>query len=132
MKHTSEMSRLVTLAAMAAILPLLAVGAEQQDVTGTWTMIVESSYGSGSPTFTLTQEGESITGTYEGLFGEAPVTGTIKGDEVTLSIEVTAQGQDMRVDYVGTVDGDTMAGKVLFGELGEATFEGTRKQPDQK
>jgi len=125
------MSRLVTLVAVAALLPLLAAGADQ-DVTGTWSMAVESPQGSGTPTFTLTQEGETITGTYEGFFGEAPVTGAIKGDEVTLSIEVTAQGQDVKVDYVATVDGDSMAGKVLFGSFGEATFEGTREPPDEK
>jgi len=131
MKHTPG-TRLVILAAAAAILPLLAAGADQQDVTGTWNMVVETPQGSGTPTFNLTQEGETITGTYEGFFGEAPVTGAIKGEEVTLSIEVTAQGQDVKVDYVATVDGDSMAGKVLFGSFGEATFEGTREPPDEK
>lgn len=121
------MARLVILAATAAVVPLLVAGAEPQDVTGTWAMAVETAMGSGNPTFTLAQEGETVTGTYEGYFGEVPVAGTIEGDEVTLSIEVTAQGQDMTIDYVGTVDGDTMAGKVLFGDLGEGTFEGTRK-----
>ena len=126
MKRTPGRSRLVFLAAAAAILPLLAAGADQQDVAGTWTMAVETAMGSGSPTFTLTQEGGTVTGTYEGYFGEVPVAGTIEGDAVTLSIEVNAQGQDMKIDYVGTVDGDTMTGKVLFGDLGEGTFEGTR------
>ena len=46
--------------------------------------------------------------------------------------QVTAQGQDMTIDYVGTVDGDTMAGTVVFGDLGEGTFEGTRKRPQQE
>ena len=128
MRHALRMSRLVTIAAVAALLPSLAAGADPQDVTGTWTMTVETEMGSGSPTFTLTQEGETVTGTYEGFFGEVPVAGTVEGDEVTLSIEVTAQGQDMKIDYVGTVDGDTMAGKVVFGEFGEGTFEGTRDQ----
>ncbi len=118
--------RLVILAAVAAIVPLLAAGADQQDVTGTWTMTVETAMGSGSPTFTLTQEDGTVTGTYEGYFGEVPVAGTIEGDAVTLSIEVNAQGQDMKIDYVGTVDGDAMTGKVIFGDLGEGTFEGAR------
>ena len=128
MKRTPGTSRFVILAAAAALLPLLAASADQPDVTGTWTMTVETAMGSGSPTFTLTQEGQTVTGTYEGYFGEVPVAGTIEGDEVTLSIEVNAQGQDMKIDYVGTVDGDTMTGKVVFGEYGEGTFEGTRKQ----
>jgi hypothetical protein len=33
----------------------------------------------------------------------------------------------VKVDYIGTVDGDTIAGKVLFGGQGDATFKGTRK-----
>jgi hypothetical protein len=33
----------------------------------------------------------------------------------------------LKVDYIGTVEGDTMAGKVLFGGQGYATFKGTRK-----
>jgi hypothetical protein len=127
MNHAPAISRLLSLAIVVAILPLVAAGAETQDVTGTWTMTVETAWGSGNPTFTLTQEGESISGTYNGYFGEAPVSGTIKGDEVTLSLEVTAQGQDVKVDYIGAVEGDTMAGKVLFGGQGDATFKGTRK-----
>ena len=131
MKRAIRMLGLATLAATAAILPLTATAADQ-DVTGTWTMAVETAMGSGSPTFTLEQDGETITGTYEGLFGKEPVTGTVEGDRVTLSIEVTAQGQDMKVDYVGTIDGDHMTGKVTFGELGEGIFKGTRKAPDEE
>jgi hypothetical protein len=130
MKHALRMSAFVALATAAALVALPAAAADQ-DVTGTWTMNVETPQGSGSPTFTLTQEGQDITGTYEGYFGEAPVTGTIEGDEVTLSIEVTAQGQDVKVDYIGTVDGDTMSGEVVFGEFGEATFTGTREKADE-
>lgn len=59
------------------------------------------------------------------------MAGTIEGHEVTLSIEVSAQGQDMKIDYVGTVDGDTMSGEVVFGELAKGTFEGTREGPDE-
>ncbi|MGD8896758.1 MAG: hypothetical protein PVJ73_12040 [Acidobacteriota bacterium] len=132
MRNAPRISKPLILVAAAALVPLLATGADEADVTGTWTMNVETGMGSGSPTLTLTQDGDTITGTYKGFFGEAPVTGTISGDEVALSIEVSAQGQDLKVDYVGTVDRDTMSGKVVFGEYGEGTFEGTRKQPDEE
>jgi hypothetical protein len=130
MKSTLGTWRFVTLVAAAVLLPLLAAGGDPQDVTGVWTMNVETGMGSGSPTFTLTQKGETVSGTYRGYFGEAPVTGTVTGDAVTLTLEVTVQGQDMTVDYVGTVDGDTMSGKVVFGQLGEGTFEGSREPRD--
>ncbi len=38
----------------------------------------------------------------------------------------------MKVGYVGTVDGDTMKGKVVFADLGEGTFEGTRQRLAQE
>jgi hypothetical protein len=132
MKRSVGLTRVVMLTAAVAILPLVGIAAEPSDVAGAWTMAVETAMGSGSPTFTLEQDGETLTGTYRGLFGEEPVTGTVEGDQVTLRIEVTAQGQDMTIDYVGTVDGDAMTGKVVFGEMGEGTFEGTRKHRDRE
>lgn len=33
--------------------------------------------------------------------------------------------------WVGTVDGDTMRGRAIFGQLGEGTFEGSRKRQEQ-
>jgi hypothetical protein len=54
------------------------------------------------------------------------VTGTVKGNELTLNYKVNAQGTDLSVTYIGTVDGDTIKGKVSLGELGEGTFTGKR------
>jgi uncharacterized protein with FMN-binding domain len=122
--------RLAIIAAAIAFLPNLAIAADSPEVTGNWTMTVETDYGTGNPTFTLAQDGESITGTYKGLFGEAPVAGTIKDGHVTLSIKVNAQGEDMTVEYAGTVEGDAMSGKVMFSNLGEATFKGTRAKQE--
>jgi hypothetical protein len=39
-------------------------------------------------TYVLKQDGEKITGTYHGLHGPADVTGTIKANDVTLSVTV--------------------------------------------
>ncbi|MGH8177307.1 MAG: hypothetical protein ACREV5_13690 [Steroidobacter sp.] len=115
---------LLTAAAMAAFVsPSMAADV---DVTGHWTMAVETQAGSGSPTFDLKQDGETVTGQYKGQLGEAPVTGTVKGSEVTLNYKVSAQGMDLNVTYTGTVDGDSMQGKVSLGELGEGTFTGKK------
>jgi hypothetical protein len=126
MRAASRSATVTLFAATAALVPFLAVAADAPDVTGTWTMTVETSMGSGNPTFTLTQKGEAITGHYKGQFGEAPVTGTIKGNQVALTFTVSVQGVEMKTDYVGTVEGDAMAGKVVFGSFGEGTFKGTR------
>ena len=92
------------------------------NVTGSWNFTVETSQGSGNPTFTFKQEGETLTGTYKGQFGEAPLKGTVKGNDITFTIKVNAQGQDLEITYTGKVDGNTMKGKAVLGPIGEATF----------
>ena len=96
------------------------------DVSGVWNVSVEFSGGSGNPVFTFKQDGEKLTGRYAGAFGEADVTGTIKGHEIKFGVTIADQG--VQENYVGTVDGDTMKGKFTIGEMGEGTFTGT-KQP---
>ncbi len=48
-----------------------------------------------------------------------------------LAFTVSADGQEMKVEYVGTVEGDVMSGKVVFHGFGEGTFKGTRARPAQ-
>jgi hypothetical protein len=110
---------------------VFALGAMQSafaaDVTGTWTMTVESPMGTGTPTFTLAQKGEVVTGTYKGQLGEAKVAGTLKGNELSLAYDIDAQGMQLKITYSGTVDGNTMAGKVKYGDQGDGTFKGTKQ-----
>ncbi len=98
------------------------------NITGVWNFTVETSAGSGSPTFTFKQDGENLTGTYKGQFGEAPLTGTVKGADVKFTIKVNAQGQDLTINYVGKIEGkDSMKGTASFGELGEGTWTAKRQ-----
>jgi hypothetical protein len=97
------------------------------DVTGTWIMAVETGAGSGSPTFVLVQKGEALSGSYKGQLGEAQVTGSVKGDEVTIEYKVDGQAGSLAVKYSGKTDGKTMSGKVSLGQLGEGTFTGTKQ-----
>jgi hypothetical protein len=98
------------------------------DVTGDWSVTVETSAGSGNPSFTFKQEGEKLTGMYKGQLGEGPVTGSVKGADITFSVKLNVQGQDLTVVYTGKIESkDSIKGKVVLGELGEGTFAGTRK-----
>jgi hypothetical protein len=101
--------------------------ASAADVTGTWIMAVQTGAGSGSPTFILVQKGEALSGSYKGQLGESQVTGTVKGDDVTIEYKVEGQGQTLAVKYSGKTDGKTMSGKVSLGQLGEGTFTGTKQ-----
>jgi hypothetical protein len=100
--------------------------AADPNVTGTWNMAVESPIGSGTPVFVLTQAGTDVTGSYKGQLGEAPVKGTLKGNAIELKYTINAQGMELAVTYAGTVEGDTMKGKVSYGDMGEGTFTGKK------
>lgn len=112
------------LAAAAFAVAQVAVAA---DVTGTWIMAVETGAGSGSPTFILVQKGEALSGSYKGRLGEAQVTGTVKGDDVTIEYVVDGQAGSLAVKYTGKTDGKTMSGKVSLGQFGEGTFTGSKQ-----
>lgn len=98
------------------------------DVSGTWALDVATGAGAGSPTITLVQKGEGLTGRYAGQLGEAPLTGTLKGTAITFQFPVDVQGTSLTVVYTGTVEKDTMRGTVKLGEAGEGTFTGSRKK----
>jgi hypothetical protein len=98
------------------------------DISGAWFFQVETSAGSGSPTFTFKQDGEKLTGQYKGAFGEAPLTGSVKGNKVGFTIKVDAQGQQVTINYSGTIEKDgSMKGTADLGEAGSGTWTGKRQ-----
>ncbi len=97
------------------------------DVTGTWNAKVDLGGQGGSPTFVLKQDGDKLTGTYSGALGDAPLHGTIKGNEITFDFE--AQGA--AVHYAGKVDADgkKMEGTCDYGGQASGTFTATKSEP---
>jgi len=128
---TSMHGRMAAVGAVVLIVFSLAAarGAAQAkaDVTGKWAFEVTTSAGAGAPTFTFKQDGEKLTGHYTGTFGEADLTGTVKGSEITFSFTVDAQGNVLKETYTGTVDKDTMKGKLVIEGFGEGTFTGKKQ-----
>jgi hypothetical protein len=98
---------------------------EHAKVDGKWLMNVETTMGSGSPTFVLKHVNDStLTGNYTGALGEAEVKGTINGKKIRLEFTIQAN----MIEYTGTVDGDTMKGIVKLGTMGEGSFTGKREK----
>ena len=114
----------ITMLASTAV--VAAVLAADANVAGEWDFQVETQAGTGTPHFSLKQDGSNVTGHYKGQLGEAPVTGTVKGNELTITFKVSPQGSELAITYVGTVEGDTIKGKVTLGELGEGSFSGKK------
>ena len=129
----SSYRTLVAIAAIGAALTVrpatIAAQGAKTDVTGKWLLSVTSSAGTGTPTLTLTQRGDSLTGHYSSqVLGEADVKGTIKGQSITINLNVEVQGEALTVTYTGTVDtADSMKGTVDIGGQATGTFTGKRQ-----
>lgn len=98
------------------------------DVSGVWAFDIQTGQAAGSPTITIKQEGDALSGTYEGEYGPADIKGTLSGKDVRFSYDLQAQGRSVDVVHVGTVEGGSMKGSVsiLAGQV-TGTFTATRK-----
>ena len=125
----------IVLATTAAVFAAMLCGAAivhagqaaKIDVSGKWAFNVETAAGPGAPTFTFKQDGEKLTGHYVGTFGEADLTGSVKGANIMFTFSVDVQGTKLDETYTGTIDKDTMKGKVEIVGIGEGTFTGKRQ-----
>ena len=124
---------LIRTAAIAVVATMITIPsanaqAAKVNVTGKWLFNVETGAGSGTPTMTFTQDGEKLTGKYNGQFGDADLTGTVKGQDIAFSFNVDAQGTAVTFKYTGTIENkDALKGKVEIAGLGEGTFTAKRQ-----
>ena len=101
--------------------------AQATNVTGEWLFNVTTDQGGGTPTITFKQDGEKLTGKYVGQLGTADLTGTVKGNAIHFTFNIDAQGQQAPVTYDGTVEKNTMKGKLDIGGMVNGTFTATKK-----
>ena len=119
-------------AALLVVVCSLAVvslaGQAKIDVSGTWNFEVQTDAGGGSPTMTFKQDGEKLTGHYTGTFGEADLTGTLKGNAITFSFPADFSGMPITSTYKGTVESATsMKGTLDIAGVGSGTFTAKKK-----
>lgn len=93
----------------------LAASATAVNITGTWevTIYYQPDDNDYSATYVLKQDGEKITGTYHGMYGPADVIGTIKAEEVVLSVTVNVRDRPQTAHFSGKLTSATkMSGTV--------------------
>jgi hypothetical protein len=124
------MASFTRLAVCAAMLTALSapIAAQTANLTGKWVFTVETSAGGGTPTITLRQDGDKLTGHYTGQLGESDLTGTVKGQELTFTFAVEVQGTRLVCTYAGNVESkDSLKGTVKIAPLGDGTFTARRE-----
>jgi hypothetical protein len=105
--------------AALAIVAVLALAAWAADVSGTWVMSTPGRDGQMMERdFTIAQDGNKIKVTMQmpgrpggGEGREMVGEGTIEGNAIAWAFTFQGRdGQEMKMEYKGTVDGDTMKG----------------------
>ena len=118
--------------AVAAVVLVGAAAAWAQgakvDLTGKWAFSVQTEAGSGTPSVTLKQDGEKLTGHYSGQLGDVDVNGSVKGSDFSFAFSSDLQGTKLDVTYKGTiVNKDELKGSLSIVGLGEGTFTAKRQ-----
>ena len=101
--------------------------AQATTVTGEWAFTVTTDQGAGTPVLTFKQDGEKLSGKYAGQLGNADLTGTVKGNAIHFTFTLDVQGQQAPVTYDGTVEKNTMKGKMDIGGMVSGTFTASKK-----
>lgn len=114
--------------AVVALTAAASAQAAKVDLTGKWAFSVQTEAGSGTPTVTLKQDGEKLTGHYSGQLGDTDVTGSVKGSDFSFAFSSDVGGQKIDVTYKGTiVNKDELKGTLSIVGLGEGTFTAKRQ-----
>lgn len=111
----------------AGLLSTARPAAQATNVTGEWVFDVQTDQGGGTPTITFKQDGETLTGKYTGQLGSSDLTGTVKGTAIHFTFTIDVQGQQAPVTYDGTVEKNTMKGKMDIAGMVNGTFTATKK-----
>ena len=124
------------LAVLAVCMFVAAMPAFSQDaakpvpvnVTGVWDTTLESPQGPMQVVTTFKQEGEKITGTQTSPMGEAPLEGTVVGNEIKFTIKIDMQGQQAIISFTAKIEADAMTGTFDFAGMGTGNWSAKKKQ----
>jgi hypothetical protein len=79
---------------------------------------------------TLTQDAGKISGTFGSQMGEVPVTGTVDGKAVKMTMVAQTPQGEMTVVMTGDLDGDAIVnGKADVSGMGQMEWSAKRVKP---
>ena len=96
-------------------------------VAGTWDVVLQTPGGDMPATATLRDEGGTLSGTFAGRMGETPVTGSVDGKAVKLSMTIQTPQAALNIVLTGDLDGDSIVnGKAEIAGMGQMEWSAKR------
>ena len=97
------------------------------DATGKWSAEFDTAIGQQKYTFDLKVDGSKLTGTAASPRGTQEIKeGKVSGDDVSFVEMLDLEGQQIRIEYTGKVNGDEMKLTRKVGDFGQS--EATAKR----
>jgi len=108
---------------------LFAAVAFAADIDGTWTATFNTQIGEQHYTYTFKADGEKLTGTAKGDYGEGPIEdGVIKGNDISFTENLDFQGQKLTIKYTGKLNGDEIKFTRQVGTIATEELVAKRKK----
>ena len=92
---------------------------------GNWKITIDTPMGARTVDATIKTSGGTFTGTTESEMGSQEISGTVEGDTLAWSMDIT-NPMPMKLEFNATVEGDALNGKVKLGMFGNANIRGER------
>lgn len=98
--------------------------------SGKWDVVVKTPGGDFPATASFVEEGGKLTGTFGSQMGEVPVTGTVDGKAMKLTMSAQTPNGVMNVELTGDLDGDAIVnGKASIEGMGQMEWTAKRIKP---
>ena len=102
------------------------------DISGVWSIQLETAQGLISVSANLRQQGEQISGTLRSDMGQADITtGSIRGKEISFKLSFEMSGARIEMEFTATVEGNSMRGTADSMAFGAMPFT-ARKTPNEE
>jgi hypothetical protein len=93
-------------------------------VTGKWQTTLEMEVGTASVVLVFKQDGEKLTGTYTGRYGEYPLLGKVADGKLEFVVTIIAEGTETKMYFEGAItntpQGVLLKGSADLGGMGAA------------
>ena len=104
--------------------------ASASDITGNWAFSISLDGGPQNVpmSFTFKQQGDKLTGSQSDVSGETKVTGTVKGDKVSFSVEgKNRNGDPYKNNFTGTIESPAKMSGTCEYPKGQGKWTATKK-----
>jgi uncharacterized pyridoxal phosphate-dependent enzyme len=95
-------------------------------LAGEWAVTIHYTRGEGQQHFTITQDGDQLSGHHKGEIYQGRLHGEVHGSAVEIRSRMGVPGNGIDWTFSGMADGARMAGHVEMGEYGPASFVAVR------